>query len=134
VASFFVSRIDALVDPLLEKLISQGGREAGLAQEARGQVAIASAKMAYQISKEIFGGDRFRKLAAQGARVQRLLWASTSTKNPDYSDVKYVEALIGPDTVDTVPMESRKPGSTKMSMKPAGCWSDCRSWASTSTM
>jgi transaldolase len=106
VASFFVSRIDALVDPLLEKLISQGGREAGLAQEARGQVAIASAKMAYQISKEIFGGDRFRKLAAQGARVQRLLWASTSTKNPDYSDVKYVEALIGPDTVDTVPMET----------------------------
>jgi transaldolase len=57
--------------------------------------------MAYQIYKEIFGSDRFRKLAAQGARVQRLLWASTSTKNPDYSDVKYIEALIGPDTVNT---------------------------------
>jgi transaldolase len=62
--------------------------------------------MAYQIYKEIFGCDRFRKLAAQGARVQRLLWASTSTKNPDYSDVKYVEALIGADTVDTAPLET----------------------------
>jgi transaldolase len=62
--------------------------------------------LAYQIYKEIFGSDRFRKLAAQGARVQRLLWASTSVKNPDYSDVKYVEALIGPDTVDTAPLET----------------------------
>jgi transaldolase len=106
VASFFVSRIDALVDPLLESLIAQGGKEANLAKKARGQVAIASAKMAYQIYKEIFGGDRFRKLAAQGGRVQRLLWASTGAKNPDYSDVKYVEALIGPDTVNTVPLET----------------------------
>ena len=106
VASFFVSRIDALVDPLLEKLIAQGGKEADLAKKVRGQVAIASAKMAYQIYKEIFGSDRFRKLAAQGARVQRLLWASTSTKNPDYSDVKYVEAIIGPDTVNTAPLET----------------------------
>ena len=106
VASFFVSRIDALVDPLLEKLMAQGGKEADLAKKAHGQVAIASAKMAYQIYKEIFGGGRFRKLAAQGARVQRLLWASTGTKNPDYSDVKYVEALIGPDTVNTAPMET----------------------------
>lgn len=106
VASFFVSRIDALVDPLLEKLIAQGGKEADPAKKTRGQVAVASAKMAYQIHKEIFGGGRFRKLAAQGARVQRLLWASTSTKNPDYSDVKYVEALIGPDTVNTAPLET----------------------------
>ena len=106
VASFFVSRIDALVDPLIEELIAQGGKEKDLARKARGQVAIASAKMAYQIYKEVFGGERFRKLAAQGARVQRLLWASTSAKNPDYSDVKYVEALIGPDTVDTIPMET----------------------------
>jgi len=106
VASFFVSRIDALVDPLLEKLIAQGGKEADLAKKVRGQVAIASGKMAYQIYKEIFGSDRFRKLAAQGARVQRLLWASTSTKNPDYSDVKYIEALIGPDTVNTAPLET----------------------------
>ena len=101
VASFFVSRIDALVDPLLEKLIAQGGEKAEVAKKVHGQVAISSAKVAYQIYKEIFGSDRFRKLAAQGARVQRLLWASTSTKNPDYSDVKYVEALIGPDTVNT---------------------------------
>jgi transaldolase len=106
VASFFVSRIDALVDPLLEKVIAQGGEKAEQAKQARGQTAIASAKMAYQIYKEIFGGDRFMKLAAQGARDQRLLWASTSTKNPDYSDVKYVEALIGRDTVNTVPMET----------------------------
>jgi transaldolase len=106
VASFFVSRIDALVDPLIEELITQGGKEKDLARKARGQVAIASAKMAYQIYKEVVGGERFRKLAAQGARVQRLLWASTSAKNPDYSDVKYVEALIGPDTVDTIPMET----------------------------
>lgn len=103
VASFFVSRIDALVDPLLEKLIGQGGKEADLAKKVQGQVAIASAKMAYQIYREIFGGARFKRLAAQGAQVQRLLWASTSTKNPAYSDVKYVEALIGPETVNTAP-------------------------------
>lgn len=106
VASFFLSRIDALVDPLLEKLITQGGKEAELADKVRGQVAIASAKMAYQIYKEICGSDRFKKLAVQGAHVQRLLWASTSTKNPDYRDVKYVEALIGPETVNTVPPET----------------------------
>ena len=86
--------------------LPKAARQADLAKKMRGQVAIASAKMAYQIYKEIFGSDRFRKLAAQGARVQRLLWASTSTKNPDYSDVKYVEALIGPDTVNTVPLET----------------------------
>ena len=97
VASFFVSRIDSLVDPLLDPV---------LAKEVRGHVAISSAKMAYQIYKEIFGSDRFKKLAAQGALVQRLLWASTGTKNPDYSDVKYVETLIGADTVNTVPVET----------------------------
>jgi len=106
VASFFVSRIDALVDPMLDKLIAQGGTESAIAKKVRGQVAIASAKMAYQIYKEIFGSERFKKLGAQGALVQRLLWASTSTKNPDYSDVKYVEALIGPDTVNTAPVET----------------------------
>jgi len=106
VASFFVSRIDTLMDTLLEQRIAQGGNEADLAKKTRGQVAIASAKVAYQIYKEIFGSDRFKKLAAQGARVQRLLWASTGTKNPDYSDVKYIEALIGPDTVNTVPVET----------------------------
>jgi transaldolase len=106
VASFFVSRIDSLVDPLLETIPAQGGKEADLVMKVRGYVAIASAKLSYQIYKEIFYSDRFRKLAAQGARVQRLLWASTGTKNPEYSDVKYVEALIGPDTVNTVPVET----------------------------
>jgi transaldolase len=103
VASFFVSRIDALVDPLLEKLIAQGGEKAEFAKKGHGQVAISSAKVAYQIYKEIFGQDRFKRLAGKGARVQRLLWASTSSKNPDYSDVKYIEDLIGPDTINTVP-------------------------------
>ena len=106
VASFFVSRIDALVDPLLDKIIAQAGRESDLAKKARGQVAISSAKSAYQIYKEIFSGERFKRLADKGARTQRLLWASTGTKNPDYSDVKYVEALIGPDTVNTIPLET----------------------------
>lgn len=106
VASFFISRIDALVDPLLEKIIAKGGEQSDLAQKAHGQIAIASAKTAYQFYKEIFGSDRFAKLAAQGAQTQRLLWASTGTKNPAYSDVKYIEALIGPDTVNTVPLET----------------------------
>src|SRR5678810_973434 len=92
VASFFLSRIDGLIDPLLEKVMVQGGKAADLAKKARGQVAIASAKMAYQIYKEMFWSGRFMELAAQGARVQRLFWASTSTKNPDESDVKYMEA------------------------------------------
>jgi transaldolase len=106
VASFFVSRIDALVDPLLEKRVVQGDGEADVAKQVHGQVAVASAKMAYQIYKEIFGSARFKRLADKGARAQRLLWASTGTKNPDYSDVKYVESLIGPDTVNTIPVET----------------------------
>ena len=106
VASFFVSRIDTLVDPLLEKLIAQGGENAELAKKLHGQVAIASAKVAYQIYKEIFDSDRFRKLADKGLVTQRLLWASTGTKNPEYSDVKYIEAIIGRDTVNTVPVET----------------------------
>jgi len=106
VASFFVSRIDALVDPLLESIVKEDVAESEAAQQVQGQVAVASAKVAYQIFKEIFGSQRFKKLADQGARVQRLLWASTGTKNPAYSDVVYVEELIGPDTVDTVPLET----------------------------
>jgi len=106
VASFFLSRIDALVDPLVEKFFDSDGKKMEIARKVRGQVAIASAKAAYQIYKEIFGSNRFKKLAEKGARVQRLLWASTSTKNPDYSDVKYIEPLIGPDTVNTVPPET----------------------------
>jgi transaldolase len=104
VASFFVSRIDGLVDPLLETVIVQGGEAAGLAKKVRGQVAIASAKMAYQIYRKIFWSSGFKELAVRGARVQRLLWASTSTKNQDESDVKYMEALIGPDTINTAPL------------------------------
>ena len=106
VASFFVSRIDALVDPLLEKCIQKGGRDGDIGKQVHGEVAVASAKMAYQVFKDVFGSDRFKTLADKSARSQRLLWASTGTKNPDYSDVKYIESLIGPDTVNTVPVET----------------------------
>jgi transaldolase len=97
VASFFLSRIDVLVDPMLD--------EKGLG-DLKGEVAIASAKKAYEIYKKVFSGPRWEKLAAQGAKPQRLLWASTSSKNPAFKDTKYVEALIGADTVDTVPLET----------------------------
>lgn len=106
VASFFLSRIDTLLDPLLEKMISQGGSKGEIARELLGEVAISSAKEAYQIFKEIFRSARFELLVKKGARVQRLLWASTSTKNPAYSDLKYVEPLIGSDTINTLPMET----------------------------
>src|SRR5665648_820176 len=106
VASFFVSRIDTLVDSILEKIIEKRGDEAKLAKQIRGQVAIASAKAAYQIYKEIFSSDRYKKLAEHGVCTQRLLWASTGTKNAEYSDVKYIETLIGVDTVNTVPVET----------------------------
>ena len=106
VASFFVSRIDVLVDSMLEKTIAQGNDEAQLAEQLLGQVAIASAKSAYQIYKVIFNSNRFKKLSDLGARTQRLLWASTGTKNPNHSDVKYVEALIGADTVNTIPVNT----------------------------
>src|ERR1700742_2870574 len=97
VASFFLSRIDTLVDPQLEAK--------GLA-DLEGEVAIASAKKAYEIYKRVFSGPRWEKLAAEGAKPQRLLWASTTSKNPKFKDTKYVEALIGADTVDTVPLET----------------------------
>jgi len=106
VASFFLSRIDVMVDPMLDKLTGAGGPKGEKASSLRGQIAIASAKLAYQIYKEIYGSERYRRLADRGAHTQRLLWASTSTKNPEYSDVKYVEALIGPETVNTAPMET----------------------------
>jgi len=121
VASFFLSRIDTLVDPLVEKFFDSDDKKMEIARKVRGQVAISSAKTAYQIYKEIFGSNRFKKLAEKGARVQRLLWASTSTKNPDYSDVKYIEPLIGPDTVNTVPPETldayRNHGDPKPSLE-----------------
>jgi transaldolase len=106
VASFFLSRIDVLIDPLLDKLIEAGGGQAEQARNLRGQIAIASAKQAYQIYKEIFKNQRFHSLERQGARSQRVLWASTGTKNPEYSDVKYVEALIGEETINTLPKKT----------------------------
>ena len=106
VASFFLSRIDTLIDPMLEKKMKTDNPQAGIAERLQGQVAIASAKVAYEMYKEIFGSERFASLAKKGARTQKLLWASTSTKNPAYSDTKYMEALIGPDTINTVPVET----------------------------
>lgn len=106
VASFFLSRIDVLVDPQLEKMMKRSDERSKSARDLHGQVAISSARQAYQIYKEIFGSDRFARLAEKGARAQRVLWASTSTKNPDYSDVRYVEALIGPETVNTMPPDT----------------------------
>ncbi len=105
VASFFVSRIDTKVDRLLqakiEKATSPGEREA--LRRLLGKAAIASAKLAYQRFKQVFNGPRFARLKAHGARLQRPLWASTSTKNPAYRDTYYVEELIGPNTVNTMP-------------------------------
>jgi transaldolase len=100
VASFFVSRVDTKVDKALDAI----GTEPALA--VRGRAAIANAKLAYQAYREIFEGGEFDDLVAAGARVQRCLWASTSTKNPAYRDVMYAEELIGPKTVDTLPNET----------------------------
>jgi transaldolase len=106
VASFFLSRIDALIDPLLEEKIKSESPRAAIAERLHGEIAIASAKVAYEIYRELFSRERFMKLANKGARTQKLLWASTSTKNPAYKDTKYVEALIGPETINTVPIET----------------------------
>lgn len=97
VASFFLSRIDVMVDPMLRKKD---------ADKLIGEVAIASAKKAYQIYLEMVSSDRFKKLEEKGAKRQRVLWASTSTKDPSFSDVLYVENLIGKDTINTLPMET----------------------------
>ena len=98
VASFFVSRVDTEADKRLDAI---GGHD-----ELKGKLAVANAKLAYRRYKEIFAGDRWDALAARGATRQRCLWASTSTKNPDYRDVLYVEELIGPETVNTMPEET----------------------------
>src|SRR5437868_5407501 len=105
VASFFVSRIDTLVDSKLdEKLKSATDKtQKALFESLQGKVAIANARVTYKKYQELFGGPRWKALAAKGAQTQRLLWASTSTKNPKYRDVIYVEELIGADTVDTIP-------------------------------
>jgi len=112
VASFFLSRIDVMVDPMLEENDLSG---------LKGEVAIASAKKAYAIYEEVFSSERFKVLESEGAKPQRVLWASTSTKDPAYSDVKYVEALIGENTINTVPMETldafRDHGKANMGLK-----------------
>jgi transaldolase/glucose-6-phosphate isomerase len=100
VASFFVSRIDTLVDDALDKKIAAGEDKL---RALKGKIAIANAKLAYKLSKDIYGGERWQRLAQSGAQTQRLLWASTGTKNPAYSDVLYVDELIGADTVNTMP-------------------------------
>jgi len=97
VASFFVSRIDTEADSRLEELG---------ADDLKGELAIANAKLAYQIYKQVFGGSRWRSLEERGATRQRLLWASTSTKDPDYPDTIYVDNLIGPETVNTMPKKT----------------------------
>ncbi|HEY2455791.1 MAG TPA: transaldolase [Candidatus Acidoferrum sp.] len=104
VASFFVSRIDTLVDSKVEeKLKTASGEAKALLQSIEGKIAIANAKLTYEKYQELFSGPRWKALADKGAQTQRLLWASTSTKNPKYRDVLYVEELIGADTVDTIP-------------------------------
>lgn len=111
VASFFLSRIDVLLDP---QLVSKG------LNSLKGEVAIDSAKKAYEIYQDVFGSERFEKLEKKGARKQKVLWASTSTKDPSYSDVKYVEALIGDHTINTLPLETinafRDHGSAKLTI------------------
>src|SRR2546421_467446 len=105
VASFFVSRIDSLVDSMIAAKLKDPGSvpQEQLLQSLQGKVAIANARQAYRRYGQIFSGNRWEALAARGAQTQRLLWASTSTKNPNYPDVMYIENLIGPDTVNTVP-------------------------------
>jgi transaldolase len=103
VASFFLSRIDVLVDKKLEEIARTEAAKAEKARALRGKAAIASARLAYQIFREVHADRRFQRLAARGANSQRLLWASTGTKKPEERDVRYLEALIGPDTITTVP-------------------------------
>jgi transaldolase len=107
VASFFLSRIDSNIDSRIDSKLESADDDAkAKLNNIKGQVAIANAKIAYQKYKEIFGSERWQALAAKGAKVQRLLWASTSTKNPAYSDVMYVDELVGVDTVNTLPPET----------------------------
>lgn len=106
VASFFVSRVDTNVDKRLQSIVQTGGAKAKQAEVLLGKAAIANARLAYAAYKKVFSSERFLKLKQQGARVQRPLWASTSTKNPAYRDVMYVEELIGRDTINTIPQQT----------------------------
>ena len=103
VASFFVSRVDTLADKQLDEKIAAGEGDVEVAKSLKGKVAIANARLAYEIFEKLFNSDEFKPLADAGAMVQRPLWASTGTKNPEYSDVLYVDTLIGPHTVNTAP-------------------------------
>lgn len=103
VASFFVSRVDTEIDRRLDAQVASGMLSADAATQIKGKAAVANAKLAYRLFTERFSGPRWASLAARGARVQRPLWASTSTKNPSYRDVIYVEELVGPRTVNTLP-------------------------------
>ena len=129
VASFFLSRIDSVIDPLEEDFAASGGEQVNFAASIKGQVAISSAKIAYTIYEEIFESKQFAKLVHQGAEPQRLLWASTGTKNHDYSDIKYIEAIIGKNTINTIPPETlnayRKHGKPALRLKnhiKRACW------------
>ena len=134
VASFFVSRVDGKVDAALEK----AGRS-----DLQGKAAIANARVAYESFQRIFSGPRWEALAARGARVQKPLWASTSTKNPAYPDTLYVDELIGPDTVNTMPDQTidaaRDHGTARAHDRPrrrrapTGCSTRCGPRVSTST-
>lgn len=103
VASFFVSRIDSKIDKKIDAIVGSGGVGGEEAKALKGKVAIANAKMAYAWYQDFIASDRWQALAAKGAQPQRLLWASTGVKNPDYPDTLYIDTLIGPDTVNTVP-------------------------------
>lgn len=106
VASFFISRLDSSVDRRLQAIIKEEGAQAGRAASLMGRAANANAKLAYQLFREVFESERFRRLQANGARLQRPLWASTSTKNPAYADILYVQELIGSFTVNTLPQNT----------------------------
>jgi transaldolase len=102
----FVSRVDTLIDPILGERVEEGGPDAELAGSRLGTAAVDNAKLAYQGWQELFAGPRWEALETRGARPQRCLWASTSTKNPNYRDVIYCEELIGRDTVNTMPLST----------------------------
>ena len=120
VASFFVSRIDASIDKAIDERLKAGDAEADALKAIRGKVAIANAKVAYAWYQEFTASDRWRALAEKGAQPQRLLWASTGVKNPDYPDTLYIDTLIGPDTVNTMPPKTmdafRDHGTAKVTL------------------
>jgi transaldolase len=106
VASFFVSRVDTKVDGMLDAIVDQKRIDAETAARLKGRAAVANARLAYEMYKEVFHTERFEALRAKGARVQRPLWASTSTKNPAYPDIMYIDELVGPETVNTIPAKT----------------------------